>query len=227
MRAQTGRETRPLSKFPRCRRGAAGAASLRGRLRVTQSVAVQRREQQVTHADVELHWLEIRRATRRRSERFFGDQRAHQAPTKISQREALGVALDHLGVFGPTTKSTRVLSGVCRSTVSDVMRARDHGKAEEARPDDNAQRLKTTDASPIRRTNRRCEWTRARREVAQPYNPSPLFLTEPRARTSQTQDRWFFSGPMRLDLQYLHRDRQSIVLGEQQTRRVERENRGE
>ena len=106
--------TRRSSSACRARR----AASLRER------VAVERREQQVADADEELDRLDVGLARGRRARRvLFDEQRADEAAAEVGEREALRLEVARRPPPPPTTKSTSVLSGLRRSTVSAVMRA--------------------------------------------------------------------------------------------------------
>jgi hypothetical protein len=123
------------------------ARALRLYRELPQRVAVQRGQQQVAHADVQLHGLQVRHALGRVRNRLFGDERGDQALAKIRQREALRVHFRGLRALRPDHE---VDQGVVRVTAIDGergdARAGDHREREETRADDVTKSLKASDA---------------------------------------------------------------------------------
>ncbi len=112
-----------------------------------EAVAVERREEQVAHADVELERLDVGVALGRLRHRVVRQQRAHQAVPEVGERQPLdvGVALVLAG-GGDDEVDERVVG------VAPVDRERrdpgagDHREGEERLTDDVAQGLEAPDA---------------------------------------------------------------------------------
>ena len=112
-----------VSSTPSWRTTSSGAPSSSS-TQLAQRVAVERREEQVADADVELDDLDLGLA-RRRGGRLvvLDEERADEAAAEVGEREALRLEAVVRRRRAPTTKSTSDRSGFRRSTVSAVMRA--------------------------------------------------------------------------------------------------------
>ncbi|MFT3775202.1 MAG: hypothetical protein QM820_58385 [Minicystis sp.] len=111
-----------------------------------QTVAVERREQQVADADVELERLDVRVALGRGRHRVVREQRADEAVAEVGEREALhvGVALVVAG-RGDHEVDERVVRVTAIDGERGDPRPRDHREREERLPHDVAEGLEAPD----------------------------------------------------------------------------------
>jgi len=121
---------------------------LRGRDdELLQRVAVERREQQITHADVELDRLGVRLARGRRDVPiFFDEQGTDEAPAEIRERQTLRLEIR----VGVTEADDEIDERLIRRAPIDRerrdARTDDDREREEALADDFAERLEAADA---------------------------------------------------------------------------------
>ncbi len=111
-----------------------------------QAVAVERRQEQVAHADVELERLDVGVALGRGRHGVVREERAHQAVTEVGQGEALDVRVAFvLAGGGDDEVDESVVGGAPVDGERGDPRAGDHREGEERLADDVAQGLEAPD----------------------------------------------------------------------------------